>query len=83
MGCISNALLNVSFLMTLKDHQSKEAEVPLSETLCIILLFNAVKSQGHVNTFDTLRLLIPSKPMQPDILFDNNKKRPNQEVNTL
>lgn len=37
MSHISNALLNVSFLTALKDHQSKEAEVPASEILHILL----------------------------------------------
>lgn len=75
MSHISNALLNVSFLITLKDHQTKEAEVSTSETLYVVLLFNVVQSQGHVNTFDPLGSLIPSKPMQPDLLkIDNSKK---------
>lgn len=58
MSHISNALLNVSLLITLKYHQSKEAEVSASETLYIVLLFNAVQIQGHVNTFDPLGSLI-------------------------
>lgn len=85
MSHISNALLNVSFLITLKDHQNKQAEVPASETLYVVLLFNAVQSLGHVNNFDSLGSLIPSKSMQPDPLkLDNKKKKwPKQEVNSL
>lgn len=35
MSHISDALCNVSFLTTLKNHQSKEAEVLASETLYV------------------------------------------------
>lgn len=59
MSHIPNALLNVSLLITLKYHQSKQAEVPASETLYIVVLFNAVQIQGHVNTFDPLGSFIP------------------------
>lgn len=44
MNHISDALHNVSFLTTLKDHQSKEAEVPASETLYVgyhLMLYKA------------------------------------------
>lgn len=88
MSHISNALLNVVFLITLKDHQSKEAAIPASETSYVVLLFNAVQSQGRVNNFDSLGSLIPPKSMQPDLLIltiKEKKKRPNQdhEVNAL
>lgn len=53
MSHISDALYNVSFLTTLKDHQVKEAEVLASEMLYIGYHL-ILKSQGHTNTFDLL-----------------------------